>query len=41
MLGRFNLATPNPNAPDATVRVRGLGMQISNSGRTRMAERYD
>ena len=35
MLGRFNLATPNPNAPDATVRVRGLGMQISNSGRTR------
>ena len=41
VLGRFNLATPNPNAPDATVRVRGLGMQISNSGRTRMAERYD
>jgi catalase len=29
VLGRFNLATPNPNAPDATVRVRGLGMQIS------------
>jgi catalase len=29
LLGRFNLATPNPNAPDATVRVRGLGMQIS------------
>src|ERR1700731_4810671 len=29
VLGRFNLATPNPNAPDAAVRVRGLGMQIS------------
>jgi catalase len=29
LLGRLNLATPNPNAPDATVRVRGLGMQIS------------
>jgi len=28
-LGRFNVATPNPNAPDATVRVRGLGLQIS------------
>jgi catalase len=29
VLGRFNLATADPNAPDATVRVRGLGMQIS------------
>jgi catalase len=29
VVGRFNLGTPNPNAPDATVRVRGLGMQIS------------
>jgi catalase len=29
VLGRFNLATVNPNAPDATVRVRGLGIQIS------------
>src|SRR5882757_9035309 len=30
-LGRFNLATPDPNAPDATVRVRGMGLQISTS----------
>src|SRR5580692_10521486 len=28
-LGRFNIATPDPNAPDATVRVRGLGLQIA------------
>ena len=28
-LGRFNLAAADPNAPDATVRVRGLGLQIS------------
>jgi catalase len=28
-LGRFNLATTDPNAPDATVRVRGLGLRIS------------
>jgi catalase len=28
-LGRFNLATPDPNAADATVRVRGMGLQIS------------
>jgi catalase len=27
--GRFNLATADPNAPDATVRVRGLGLRIS------------
>jgi catalase len=27
-LGRFNLATPDPNAADATVRVRGLGLRI-------------
>jgi catalase len=26
--GRFNLGTPDPNAPDATVRVRGLGLRI-------------
>src|SRR5580700_6836329 len=29
VLGRFNLATADPNAPDATVRVRGLGLMIS------------
>jgi catalase len=29
MLGRFNLGTADANAPDATVRVRGLGIQIS------------
>ena len=28
-LGRFNLGTPNPNAPDSTVRVRGMGLRIS------------
>jgi catalase len=28
-LGRFNLATNDADAPDATVRVRGLGLQIS------------
>ncbi len=27
-LGRFNLGTANPNAPDATVRVRGMGLRI-------------
>jgi len=29
VLGRFNLATPLPGVADATVRVRGLGLQIS------------
>src|ERR1700731_341202 len=29
VLGRFNLATANPNAPDATVRLRGMGLRIS------------
>jgi len=29
VIGRFNLGTPNPDAQDATVRVRGLGIQIS------------
>jgi catalase len=28
-LGRFNLGTADPNAPDATVRVRGMGLQLS------------
>ena len=28
-LGRFNLGTPDANAPDATVRVRGMGLQIA------------
>jgi len=29
VIGRFNLATPDPNADDAKVRVRGLGVMIS------------
>src|SRR3984893_2956163 len=29
VLGRFNLATADANAPDATVRVHGLGMRIA------------
>jgi catalase len=29
VLGRFNLGTPDPDAADATVRVRGMGLQIS------------
>jgi catalase len=29
VLGRFNLATPDANAPDATVRVHGLGIEIA------------
>jgi catalase len=28
-LGRFNLATNDPNAPDATVRVHGMGLRIA------------
>jgi catalase len=31
-VGRFNLGTADPNAPDATVRVRGMGLQISAPG---------
>src|SRR5580692_9200283 len=27
-LGRFNVGTPDANAPDATVRVRGMGLRI-------------
>ena len=29
VLGRFNLGTADPNAADATVRVRGLGLRIT------------
>jgi catalase len=29
VLGRFNLGTPDPDAADATVRVRGMGLQIA------------
>src|SRR5580698_2091833 len=29
IVGRFNLGTPNPNAEDAMVRVRGLGISIT------------
>jgi len=29
VIGRFNLATSDIHAPDATVRVRGMGLQIS------------
>src|SRR3984885_15840747 len=29
VVGRFNLATPNPNAADAMVRVRGIGIRIT------------
>src|SRR5215471_7351667 len=29
VLGRFNLGAPDPNAPDATVRIRGLAISIS------------
>ena len=32
VVGRFNLGTPNPNARDATVRVRGLSIQIKPPG---------
>ena len=29
VIGRFNLGTPNPDAADATVRVRGIGVLIT------------
>ena len=32
VLGRFNLGTPNADAADSTVRVRGMGLQISTPG---------
>ena len=32
VVGRFNLATSNADAPDGTVRVRGMGLQISAPG---------
>jgi catalase len=32
VLGRFNFSTPDPNAPDATSRVRGMGLQITTQG---------
>lgn len=31
-IGRFNFSTPDPNASDATSRVRGMGLQISTPG---------
>src|SRR6516162_1356991 len=33
VVGRFNLATADPNAVDAMVRVRGLGIQITTPDR--------
>ncbi|HXZ17389.1 MAG TPA: catalase family peroxidase [Roseiarcus sp.] len=33
VIGRFNLGTPDPNAADATVRVRGLGVLITTPDR--------
>ena len=41
VLGRFNLGTPDPNAPDATVRVRGIGIADLDAGRAGMAQRHD
>jgi catalase len=32
VVGRFNLGTENPDAADATVRVRGMGLQITAPG---------
>jgi catalase len=32
VVGRFNVATADPNAPDGTVRVRGMGLQITAPG---------
>ena len=33
VVGRFNVGTANFNAPDATIRVRGMGLQITAPGR--------
>ncbi|MCK0195832.1 catalase family peroxidase [Ancylobacter sp. 6x-1] len=33
VIGRFNLGTPDPQAADGTVRVRGLGLQITTPDR--------
>ncbi len=41
VLGRFNLGTPDPDAADATVRVRGMGLQISTPDGQDMAHRHD
>ncbi len=41
VLGRFNLGTPDPNEPDAKVRVRGIGLQISTPDGQDMAQRHD
>ncbi|MFD2140102.1 catalase family peroxidase [Ancylobacter oerskovii] len=41
VVGRFNLGTPDPNAPDATVRVRGLGLQITAGGQVWRAAMID
>ena len=32
VVGRFNVATADPNAPDGTVPVRGMGLQITAPG---------
>jgi catalase len=32
VIGRFNFSTVDPNAPDATSRVRGMGLQITADG---------
>src|SRR5262249_15625199 len=39
VLGRFNTGTNDPNAPDATVRVRGVGLRIPTPW-AGMARRY-
>ena len=41
VIGRFNLGTADPNAPDATVRVRGLGLLISTPDGQEWRTRHD